>query len=202
MVDMEYSLLQKYMESPEKLGDESLPVLKKLTDEYPYFQAAWILYLKNLKNLDHSDFQGELNRAAIRIADRKRLFNFLNQAHRKTETESLIAGSAFHPLDFFADAQPPDGLKMKGADLIDSFITSLPSLKMKAPVANEEYDISEESVSENDGIVTETYANILFQQKKYQQAIKCFEKLSLKFPEKNIYFAARIEEITKILNNN
>lgn len=197
---MEYSNLEQYILNPEKLGEESLPGIKKLTEEYPLFQAALMLYLKNLKNIGHPDFQTELNRVAIRVADRKKLFNFLNQDRKNIRNNSPLAG-AIQSGDFFTDSREPEGNRMKGADLIDSFIAAQPSIRLKnREVVGGDEDISEGSVLENDEIITETFANILFQQKKYEKAIECFGKLSLKYPEKSIYFAARIEEITKIMN--
>ena len=51
------------------------------------------------------------------------------------------------------------------------------------------------SVQEDDDLVTETLANVYVGQENYQKAIAAFEKLQLKFPEKKIYFAARIKEV-------
>lgn len=51
------------------------------------------------------------------------------------------------------------------------------------------------SVQENDDLVTETLANIYADQDNHEKAIKAFEKLQLKYPEKRIYFAGRIKEI-------
>jgi len=56
-------------------------------------------------------------------------------------------------------------------------------------------DLSEKAAALTDEIVTENFANILVRQKKFTEAIDAFQKLSLKYTEKSIYFAARIEEI-------
>lgn len=57
------------------------------------------------------------------------------------------------------------------------------------------------SVQENDDLVTETLANIYADQGNFEKAIKSFEKLQLKYPEKKIYFAGRIKEIENQLNS-
>lgn len=46
-------------------------------------------------------------------------------------------------------------------------------------------------------LVTETLAEILVDQKKYNEAIETYQKLMLKFPQKSSYFASRIEKINK-----
>ena len=61
-------------------------------------------------------------------------------------------------------------------------------------------EVVENSTSENDEIITETLANILLQQKNYEKAQDAYRKLSLKYPEKSVYFATRIKEIEKIKN--
>lgn len=48
-------------------------------------------------------------------------------------------------------------------------------------------------------LITETMAKVYEMQKKYARAIKAYELLSLKFPEKSGYFAARISYIKNIL---
>ena len=40
--------LYRLMEHPEKLTEETLPQLKLIVDEFPYFSIARLLYLKNL----------------------------------------------------------------------------------------------------------------------------------------------------------
>lgn len=57
------------------------------------------------------------------------------------------------------------------------------------------------SVQENDDLVTETLANIYADQGNFEKAIKSFEKLQLKYPEKKIYFAGRIKKIENQLNS-
>ncbi len=53
----------------------------------------------------------------------------------------------------------------------------------------------EKSVKTDTDLVSETLANLLVAQGKNKKAIKMYEQLSLKFPEKSAYFAAQIEKL-------
>lgn len=89
--------------------------------------------------------------------------------------------------------------KHRGQDLIDRFLSAgdeliAPQRPDKAQTIDAK-KIEDESVRENDDILTETLASIYLKQKQYARAINIFKKLSLKYPEKSGYFAARISEI-------
>ncbi len=98
-------------------------------------------------------------------------------------------------------AQPKGiGRKKKSMKLIDSFLTENPSIRpipIKDAIVN---DLSEKSSEAGDELITETLAKIFTKQGLYQQSIDAYQKLSLKFPEKNSYFASQIEEIKKLTN--
>lgn len=57
------------------------------------------------------------------------------------------------------------------------------------------------SVQEDDDLVTETLAKVYAQQGNYEKAIKAFQKLQLKYPEKKIYFAGQIQRLKDELNS-
>ena len=48
-------------------------------------------------------------------------------------------------------------------------------------------------------LITETMARVYEMQKKYLRAIRCYEILALKYPEKNDFFAARINYLKNII---
>lgn len=72
------------------------------------------------------------------------------------------------------------------------------------PVKKEFYSaakMAKLSVQEDDDLVTETLASIYADQGNFEKAIKAFEKLQLKYPEKRVYFAGRIKEIQNQINS-
>jgi hypothetical protein len=89
-----------------------------------------------------------------------------------------------------------------GTDLIDQFIRNSETRMIRADLASSsKEDLSLNSLKEDDEMLTETLARIYIQQGYYQKAMLSYEKLSLKFPEKSIYFASQIEMIRELIKN-
>jgi len=83
-------------------------------------------------------------------------------------------------------------------DIIDNFIKKNPKIsKVSKDVDKKEVNIIEKQDSY---LMTETLAKVYLEQKKYGNAIKAYEILSLKYPEKSGFFADQIKRI-RILQN-
>ena len=103
----------------------------------------------------------------------------------------------------------PEDVKLKHQDLIDSFLekdhSQKPVWKEKEiddnPVQEdeEEEDVSLKQL--DDSYFTETLARIYVKQKRYDKALQIIKNLSLKYPEKNIYFADQIRFLEKLIIN-
>ena len=61
------------------------------------------------------------------------------------------------------------------------------------------FEMAVNSIARNDDWVSESMAEVYARQGKVQKAIEIYEKLSLLNPEKNTYFAAKIENLQKDL---
>ncbi len=57
---------------------------------------------------------------------------------------------------------------------------------------------AEQSLREDQELVSETLAELLVQQERHARAIRVYERLRLKFPEKSAYFAGIIEKLKKL----
>jgi len=80
-------------------------------------------------------------------------------------------------------------------DLIEQFIRKAPELGSIKPSEKDNQDISEESVEEKEDLASEKLIKVYIQQGYYKKAIEAYEKLSLKYPEKNDYFAEQIKKL-------
>ncbi|MDF1570875.1 MAG: hypothetical protein P1P82_04590 [Bacteroidales bacterium] len=85
-------------------------------------------------------------------------------------------------------------------DLIERFLEMEPGVIRADQQTNLEGDVSEGSVKEDDGLITDTLAKIYVKQGLHAKAIYAYERLSLKYPEKSAYFAAQIEKIKNNAN--
>jgi hypothetical protein len=86
--------------------------------------------------------------------------------------------------------------------LIERFIQEEPRIKPTKTSFYNPVNMAKKSVQESDDFVTETLARIYAKQGNYPKAIRTYQKLSLKYPEKSTYFAALIEELKRTPNKN
>ena len=100
----------------------------------------------------------------------------------------------------------PEPLKLKGQNLIDSFINNDGGkivLKETPQFVPEIDNNDNDSVKDNDeGYFTETLARIYIKQGRYSKALEIIQRLSLNYPKKNAYFADQIRFLNKLIINN
>jgi len=194
---MDKKIFYKLLENNLLLNDDSLDEIKQITEQYPFFHAAWMLLLKNLQKTGDTGLENSIREIAIRIPDRKVLYNYL-LANQKNESAAYF----LEQQELISNPSYDEDGEREEDQLINRFLSGdAGPIKIDAeykPEADQNEVISK-SLSESDELITETLANIYFQQKKYDKALDAFKKLSLKYPEKSVYFAARIEEIEKYL---
>ncbi len=91
--------------------------------------------------------------------------------------------------------------KLSKKELIDKFIVENPSISRPKAEFYNPISVAQNSIIDQENIVSETLAKIYAGQGYVEKAISVYEKLSLKYPEKSVYFAAQIEALRKSNNN-
>lgn len=87
------------------------------------------------------------------------------------------------------------------SEIIDKFIAKNPSISRPKQEFYNPISAAQDSVVDQENIVSETLATIYAKQGYLEKAISIYEKLILKNPEKSIYFAGQISELKNKLNN-
>ncbi|MGV8091538.1 MAG: hypothetical protein AB2L24_06680 [Mangrovibacterium sp.] len=188
------------LKNPDKLDDKTLTVLKSLVEQYPAFQAGWMLLLKNLRILDDHEFRNYLQIGAFRVSDRRKLYLSLVEEETGGPAKQQVDEADYLTREYLT----PAAYRLTTQTVKEESLSDLAmSIQKKQQIQKEDQfepageDI--QSVSSGD-FVTETLARIYAKQGLYQEAIQAYEKLSLKYPEKNTYFVSQIEEIKKLTN--
>ena len=86
-------------------------------------------------------------------------------------------------------------------DLIEKFIQEEPKIKPLKTAFFSPVNMAKMSLLDKDDFVTETLAKVYAKQGNYNKAIKAYQNLILKYPEKSTYFAVQIQELKKKNNN-
>jgi len=255
----------QYLRFPELLDDRSIQELEKVVEDYPYFQTAHLLFLKNLNNQGNIKYEKALKKSAVWINNREKLFYLLDKrvllpvnepfkidkekptksvtqeifdfseltdntefetTKLKSEDEltQLIMSGAAQSSPFFnvddnvdlddfkftfgksktqenEEDENSGKLKSKRNKLIDKFIVDQPKISPSEKLVDAPIKSDNQTESTSSEMITDTLAKIYMKQGFYEKAIHAYEKLSLKYPEKNIYFAGQIKKIKEIINN-
>lgn len=288
---METADLYRLMADPSLLSADTLAHLEQVAAAFPYFQTVRLLYLKNLALLHDPRLEAEVERAAAVLADRRKLFFWLEGERYGLEPLPVVETMApegpdsFSLIDAFlsncpgekegkgsgaawlqpsvssdylywslssagkkvspgkdkegkageADVEvadepdhspasveaelpvsantPASGTEGKGMDLIDNFLRQEEEhgpVSRLARVAKEEPNEEDplrkgpqdaHLKSLDDSYFTETLARIYVKQRRYEKALQIIKNLSLKYPEKNVYFADQIRFLEKLIIN-
>ena len=84
---MDADRLIEYIQNPGALNASSLLTIEQWLKNYPYFQTAHLLRIKNLQNLQGQADPKELHRTAAYVCDRKVLYYLLQTPVAEPDTE-------------------------------------------------------------------------------------------------------------------
>ncbi len=128
------------------------------------------------------------------------------------ELERLISGSIIAQSDYMStflseeEATPlfPAKGKKQEKEILPTFTKVQKLSKEEERESKQPEKPAQTTVesSNDDTFFTESLAKIYIKQRRYEKALEIIKKLSLKYPEKNIYFADQIRFLEKLIINN
>ena len=95
------------------------------------------------------------------------------------------------------ETEQPKPKKLSRKELIDKFILENPSISRPKAEFYNPISVAQNSIIDQENIVSETLAKIYEQQGYIEKAISIYQKLGLKYPKKSRYFAAQIERLSE-----
>ena len=210
MVDISKTKFVEFLVYPNSISLDEANAIEKIINQYPYFNVAKAVQSIAFKNHNSTKFTSSLKRCSSSSHDRSLLRELITlekyTSSEKIEEfkEDLDLLTTHNKNSFLSWLKKTKSVnyesKTNDDSLIDKFLQSDQKLNLNKEI--EDIDITKNSKISKKEFMTETLAKIYFKQEKYSEAIKAYEILSLKYPEKIILFANQIKKIKKILNNN
>tara|TARA_B100000965_G_scaffold399189_1_gene418604 strand:- start:1825 stop:2448 length:624 start_codon:yes stop_codon:yes gene_type:complete len=200
------SKISNLIKKPYVFSKKETDFLSDINLAFPYFQSAQILLCKALYENKSIKFKSQLKKAASHSANRSLLFKIINKKENKLinnkENTNEIKNNEYSFSEWISIIQTKKidrSGKTNNNEIINLFLENKPTItkqsKQKFYKASQN---AKKSIEENNEIISETLAKVYTKQEHYEKAISIYKKLSLKYPQKSIYFADQINLINKI----
>ena len=182
-----------YLDDYTLLDQPGVPAqLYDIVQTYPWFTLGRYMQMRSLRSSDPAGYRRALRRADVRL--------FIHPWPRLLLDDPAVVPSDYDPYGPTSGDGYTDPVRPDTETVIDEFLENMGAGEriVPPPIGTEMYpgeDISASSVAEDDGIATETLAEIYLAQGLPDRAIEIYSKLSLKYPEKSVYFADLIAEV-------
>jgi hypothetical protein len=192
--------------------------LREILLQWPFLNEARLLYAAWQSHFAPEEFIKSLPEAALYTGHPLRFRDLIRERapqeqrdetkdrpekklskERSAFTKSMIAEADAHKpaiIDQSLRPQTPDP-----DELIERFLKTEPRISVKKDYSAPEDVNPDKSLVDEGGLVSETLARIHAGQGHYKKAIEIYNKLSLKFPGKSSYFAARIKDLQEKLHD-
>ena len=210
MVEINKKEFSQLVINPLQISLDETFAVKNIIKKYPYFQAARIIELIGLKKHNSIRFNNALKNCSLFSSDRGVLRDIIEFNKITNDKSSLIINekkilssektkNSF--IEWLKITKPISAeLKNNNETLIQNFLKSKPVLSND--LSSSKNNLAKQFKLNKKEFMTETLAKLYFKQNKFKEAIKAYEILCLKYPEKISLFADQIKNIKNSTKNN
>jgi len=199
MVEVSITKIIKKLNMTSELDKKDQSLFKKLSKRYPVFIPFKIINLILSKKFNTIDYNDNLEICATQISDRRYLYQII-------ESKILSENQKFEIFEDLKDISSDN--KKTFIEWIKSTKPTVENLKFDFNlhknfelIRNIEKDKIKSKKIKKQDYMTETLAELYIEQKKFKEALKAYEILSLKYPEKISLFANQIIFLKNKINN-
>ena len=144
-----------------------------------------------IPEIDLNKSQEELSKEMVLLEEKRKsldeLKNLIEQRIIELEREKEVSAK--------------EEKTLSKTEIIDKFIAENPQISRPKKEFYDPMVVAQTSVVDKENIISETLATIYLNQGYVEKAISVYQKLSLKNPEKSVYFAELIEKAKNKFNN-
>jgi len=158
--------------------------IQEMINLFPYCETIRKIDLFIKKKNEDVTFEEMLPKVAIYSSNRKSLFLLLFENSNYISSNNISKKSEIHA----------SGTKQT----FHNWIKTSSSKKKTKEEAGENKKITIQKNKTTDDLMTETLAKLYLEQKHFDQAIRAYQILRLKYPKKSSLFASEIKKITKL----
>ena len=201
MVKNTKKVILKILNNPKKLKKDDLTIIKSISENYPYFSPVRILHLLFSKKFNTIDYNNILKSTSVASRDRSHLYYIINNdiltEEEKIDLINELNQESFNQeisfLDWISKTKPTPIKSNVNINNESNIDLKLNDLRVKKH--NDKIKITKKDY------MTETLAKLYIQQEKFEDALKAYKILCLKYPEKISLFADQIKIIKNRIKN-
>ena len=201
MVKNTKKVILKILNNPKKLKKDDLTIIKSISENYPYFSPVRILHLLFSKKFNTIDYNNILKSTSVASRDRSHLYYIINNdiltEEEKIDLINELNQESFNQeisfLDWISKTKPTPIKSNVNINNESNIDLKLNDLRVKKH--NDKIKITKKDY------MTETLAKLYIQQEKFEDALKAYKILCLKYPEKISLFADQIKIIKNQIKN-